>query len=210
MSKHLSKSARLEELTKIARCGLQEAARAVYEIHEDKLYLETHSTFEEWLQQELGLQRRRGYELIEAHVGFTKIESVPNVRNSAHSVSASAAVEIAKVPDEKVAEVVEKATEGGTKPMTAAAVKRVKGELMPPEPQTEPEVYDVWEEVDPPEPKNSKVDQFRKLRSMVKQHANQMIRAVDDMQAIRCNPGTHKKLLALFESIHSLIDGWPE
>ena len=75
---------------------------------------------------------------------------------------------------------------------------------------TEPEVYDVWEEVEPPEPKNSKVDQFRKLRSMVKQHANQMIRAVDDMQVIRCNPGTHKKLLALFESIHSLVDGWPE
>lgn len=75
---------------------------------------------------------------------------------------------------------------------------------------TEPEVYDVWEEVDPPEPKESKVDQFRKLRSLVKQHANQMIRAVDDMQAIRCNPGTHKKLLGLFESIHSLVDGWPE
>jgi hypothetical protein len=75
---------------------------------------------------------------------------------------------------------------------------------------TEPEVYDVWEEVDPPEQKESKVDQFRKLRSLVKQHANQMIRAVDDMQAIRCNPGTHKKLLALFESIHGLVDGWPE
>jgi len=75
---------------------------------------------------------------------------------------------------------------------------------------TEPEVYDVWEEVDPPEPKESKVDQFRKLRSLVKQHANQMIRAVDDMQAIRCNPGTHKKLLALFAQIHSLVDGWPE
>ena len=182
-------------------------AEALYEIREGKLYADEYKSFSEFIENECDYSRPRVYQLIKAVEGQKKLS---NKVDNSQPVNSKIAVEIASIPDEKVAEVVEKATEGGTKPMTAAAVKRVKGELMPPEPSTEPEVYDVWEEVEPPEPKESKVDQFRKLRSLVKQHANQMIRAVDDMQAIRCNPGTHKKLLALFEQIHSLVDGWPE
>jgi len=124
---------RLEELTAIAKRGLEDAARAVFEIHEDKLYLEKYDTFEEWLQQELGLQRRRGYDLLESHVGYKKIEqhAPQNVQHAAHRVSARAAQEVASIPDQHVAKVMDAATEGGTKPATAAAVKRVAAEIVP-------------------------------------------------------------------------------
>jgi predicted subunit of tRNA(5-methylaminomethyl-2-thiouridylate) methyltransferase len=196
------KANKLEELTAIAKRGLEDAARAVFEIHEEKLYLEKYSTFEEWLQSELGLQRRRGYELLEAHTGYQKLESA-NVRNSAHSVSVHAAQAVSRVPDEYVAEVIEAATEGGTKPATAAAVKRVAGEIVTPHvtPDVTPDVTQ--------QPDDTPSAKFRKLRSVAKQHNAAMIRAIDSMNDLILNPGTHRKLVQHYEAIDKLLEGWP-
>ena len=193
-----AKTQRLCELTAIAKRGLEDSARAVFEIHEDKLYLEKYSTFEEWLQAELGLQRRRGYELLESHTGYQKLEAA-NVRDSAHSVSAHTAKAVAKVPQEHVAAVIEAATEGGTKPATAAAVKRVAGEIVTP---------DVTPDVTP-KSDDTPAAKFRKLRSVAKQHNAAMIRAIDSMNDLILNPGTHRKLVQHYEAIDKLLEGWP-
>jgi hypothetical protein len=193
-----AKTQRLCELTAIAKRGLEDSARAVFEIHEDKLYLEKYSTFEEWLQSELGLQRRRGYELLEAHTGYQKLEAA-NVRNSAHSVSAHTAQAVSKIPDEHIAAVIEAATEGGTKPATAAAVKRVAGEIVAQQDSPQPAQ----------QPDDTPVSKFRKLRSVAKQHNASMIRAIDSMNDLILNPGTHRKLVQHYEAIDKLLEGWP-
>jgi hypothetical protein len=197
-----AKTQRLYELTAIAKRGLEDSARAVFEIHEDKLYLEKYSTFEEWLQAELGLQRRRGYELLESHTGYQKLEAA-NVRNSAHSVSAHTAQAVSKIPQEHVAAVIEAATEGGTKPATAAAVKRVAGEIVTPyvTPDATPDVTT--------KPDDTPAAKFRKLRSVAKQHNAAMIRAIDSMNDLILNPGTHRKLVQHYEAIDKLLEGWP-
>ncbi len=199
------KTQRLYELTAIAKRGLEDSARAVFEIHEEKLYLETYSTFEEWLQAELGLQRRRGYDLLEAHKGYAKIEQHAGeiVQHAAHRVSARAAQEIAAVPDKHVAAVMDLATKGGTKPATAAAVKRVAGEIITPHvtPDVTPHV--------PPQPDETPAAKFRKLRSVAKQHNAAMIRAIDSMNDLILNPGTHRKLVQHYEAIDKLLEGWP-
>jgi hypothetical protein len=193
-----AKTQRLCELTAIAKRGLEDSARAVFEIHEDKLYLEKYSTFEEWLQSELGLQRRRGYELLEAHTGYQKLEAA-NVRNSAHSVSAHTAQAVSKIPDEHIAAVIEAATEGGTKPATAAAVKRVAGEIVAQQDSPQPAQH----------PDDTPAAKFRKLRSVAKQHNAAMIRAIDSMNDLILNPGTHRKLVQHYEAIDKLLEGWP-
>jgi hypothetical protein len=193
------KAKRLEELTAIAKRGLEESARAVFEIHEHKLYLEKYETFEEWLQRELGLQRRRGYELLESHTGYQKLENA-NVRNSAHEVSAHAAQAVAKVPEEHVAAVMDKATEGGTKPATAAAVKRVAAEIVPETPQTAPE----------PSKRERDLEAFRKAKSAAKQHNGAMVRFIDTMNELRTNPGLHRKALQHFEALDKIFAEWSE
>jgi hypothetical protein len=200
-----AKTQRLYELTAIAKRGLEDSARAVFEIHEDKLYLEKYSTFEEWLQAELGLQRRRGYDLLEAHKGYAKIEHYAGeiVQHAAHRVSARAAQEIAAVPDKHVAAVMDLATKGGTKPATAAAVKRVAGEII---------AAHVTPDVTPhvtPQPDDTPAAKFRKLRSVAKQHNAAMIRAIDSMNDLILNPGTHRKLVQHYEAIDKLLEGWP-
>jgi hypothetical protein len=198
-------SKRLEELTAIAKRGLEESARAVFEIHEHKLYLEKYETFDEWLSQELGLKRTRGYELIDSYKGLQKLSSVEltaNVRNSGHEISAHAAQAVAKVPEEHVAAVMDKATEGGTKPATAAAVKKAATEVVV-EGQVTGQVTGQEQKTE------TKSDKFRKLRSVAKQHNAAMIRAVDSMNELIMNPGTHRKLVQHFEAIDKLLEGWP-
>jgi len=192
------KTRRLNELTEIARQGLGTAAKAVFEIHEEKLYLETHETFDKWLWDTLGLKRSRGYELIESYKGRVKLELLPPMSGIAgHQVSDRAATEIAKVPDKNLPQVLKKATEGGAKPLTAKSVKQAAEE--------------VQDAVEPkPEPKTeTKEDKFRKLRSVAKQHNAAMIRAIDSMNELIMNPGTHRKLVQHFEAIDKLLEGWP-
>jgi hypothetical protein len=197
------KAKRLEELTAIAKRGLEESARAVFEIHENKLYLEKYETFEEWLSQELGLKRTRGYELIDSYKGLQKLSSVEltaNVRNSGHEISAHAAQAVSKIPEEHVAAVMDKATEGGTKPATAAAVKRVAAEFVPETPQTAPE----------PSNRERDLEAFRKAKSAAKQHNGAMVRFIDTMNELRTNPGLHRKALQHFEALDKIFSEWSE
>jgi hypothetical protein len=110
---------------------------------------------------------------------------------------------VADIPDAHVAAVIEAATEGGTKPATAAAVKRVAGEIVTPyvTPDVAPDVT--------PQPDDTPAAKFRKLRSVAKQHNAAMIRAIDSMNDLILNPGTHRKLVQHYEAIDKLLEGWP-
>jgi hypothetical protein len=114
-------------------------------------------------------------------------------------INTKIAVEIASIPEEHVAAVIEAATEGGTKPATAAAVRRVAGEIVAQQDSPQP----------PQQPDDTPASKFRKLRSVAKQHNAAMIRAIDSMNDLILNPGTHRKLVQHYEAIDKLLEGWP-
>ncbi len=182
------------------QAGLMNVAAALYEIREKKLYLEEYKTFGDFIENECDYSRPRVYQLIKAVEGQKKLST--NVDKS-EPVNSTVARAVADVPDEHVAEVIDAATEGGTKPATAAAVKRVAGEIVTPHvtPEVTPDVT--------PQPDETPAAKFRKLRSVAKQHNAAMIRAIDSMNDLILNPGTHRKLVQHYEAIDKLLEGWP-
>ena len=186
-----SERARYLQLKKQMQDGLMQVAEALYEIRECKLYADEYKTFSDFIENECDYSRPRVYQMIKAVEGQRKLSTIVD---KPKPVSVSVAVEIASVPDEHVEEVIEQATDSGTKPITAAAVKRVKGEI----------VNDGLSKRD------REVEQFRKLRSVAKQHNAAMMRAIDSMNDLRMNPGTHRKLIQMFEKIDQILSDWPE
>ena len=182
------------------QAGLMNVAAALYEIREKKLYLEEYKTFGDFIENECDYSRPRVYQLIKAVEGQKKLST--NVDKS-EPVNSTVARAVADIPDAHVAAVIEAATEGGTKPATAAAVKRVAGEIVPPHvtPDVTPDVA--------PQPDETPAAKFRKLRSVAKQHNAAMIRAIDSMNDLILNPGTHRKLVQHYEAIDKLLEGWP-
>lgn len=186
-----SERARYLQLKKQMQDGLMQVAEALYEIRECKLYTDEYKTFSDFIENECDYSRPRVYQMIKAVEGQRKLS---NMLDKPEPVNTRVAVEIASVPDEHIEEVIEQATDSGTKPITAAAVKRVKGEI----------VNDGLSKRD------REVEQFRKLRSVAKQHNAAMMRAIDSMNDLRMNPGTHRKLIQMFEKIDQILSDWPE
>ncbi len=65
----IAERARLQELEFIVEHGLQtfyEVGKALEEIREQKLYRETHKTFEAYCQEKWGITKRRAYQFIDA------------------------------------------------------------------------------------------------------------------------------------------------
>jgi hypothetical protein len=91
----------------------------------------------------------------------------------------------------------DKATDGGTKPATAAAVKRVAAEIVP---ETAPE----------PSKRERDLEAFRKAKSAAKQHNGAMVRFIDTMNELRTNPGLHRKALQHFEALDKIFGEWSE
>jgi hypothetical protein len=178
------------------QAGLMNVAAALYEIREKKLYLEEYKTFGDFIENECDYSRPRVYQLIKAVEGQKKLST--NVDKS-EPVNSTVARAVADIPDAHVAAVIEAATEGGTKPATAASVKRVTAEIVTP---------DVTPDVTP-KSDDTPAAKFRKLRSVAKQHNAAMIRAIDSMNDLILNPGTHRKLVQHYEAIDKLLEGWP-
>jgi hypothetical protein len=174
------------------------------EVRDGKLYVEEYSSFAEFVEFECGFSRARAYQLIDSAKGELKLLEAPTKVGADDDkapikVGANVARAVAAVPQEHVAAVIEAATEGGTKPATAAAVKRVAGEIVTP---------DVTPDVTP-KSDDTPAAKFRKLRSVAKQHNAAMIRAIDSMNDLILNPGTHRKLVQHYEAIDKLLEGWP-
>lgn len=201
-----SERARYNTLKAEIRAGLLGVARALMEIRDGKLYEEEYGSFVEFVEHECGFTRSRAYQLIAAAKGEQKViessveapsllgadDEAPSLLGA--NLNAKVLEAVADIPSEKVQEVIEQATDSGTKPITAAAVKRVKGEI----------VNDGLSKRD------REVEQFRKLRSVAKQHNAAMMRAIDSMNDLRMNPGTHRKLIQMFEKIDQILSDWPE
>ena len=177
--------------------GLMNVATALYEIRERKLYEEEYKSFSAFIEAECDYSRPRVYQLIKAVEGQKKLST--NVDNH-EPQNSTVNREIASVPEVHVAAVMDAATEGGTKPATAAAVKRVAAEIVPEAPQTAPE----------PSKRERDLEAFRKAKSAAKQHNGAMVRFIDTMNELRTNPGLHRKALQHFEALDKIFGEWSE
>lgn len=199
-----SERARYASLKAEIKAGLMGVARALLEVRDGKLYEEEYSSFAVFVELECGFTRTRAYQLIETAKGEQKLLEAPSKvgasdEQAPSKVGAKALEAVAKIPDEHVAAVMDKATEGGTKPATAKEVKRVAAEIVP-EPQNAPKE---------PSKRERDTEALRKLKSAAKQHNAAMMRAVDDMHAIRHNPGAQREINVLFVKIDDLLGEWP-
>ena len=197
-----SERARYLQLKMQMQNGLMQVAEALYEIREGKLYEDEYKTFGDFIENECDYSRPRVYQMSKAVEGQRKLSTIVDKRDpdlstivdKNESVNVSVAVEIASIPDEHIPDVIEQATESGTKPLTAASVKRVKGEIVS----------------DGLSKRDREIEQFRKLRSTALQHNAAMMRSIDSMNDLRMNPGTHRKLIQMFEKIDEILREWPE
>ena len=200
---------RYEELKKQMSAGMWQVAEAAAEIRDNKLYLEEYTSFEDFIANEMNYSVSHIYNLINASKGNKLIKTVKNVNTVVEEkIAVSAAAEIGKLPIEEAKKVVEKVTSAGL-PMTAANVRKVKGELM--DKLKEPEWEDVPEEPKPepkPDQVQTKAEQARAFKSIIKQHNDAMIRAIDDLQRAWPNGKLHARALGAFEAIHEVMEEW--
>lgn len=83
-----------------------EVGSAVLTISDRRLYRATHSTFEDYIQDKWDMTARRAYQLCEAAEVVMKLE---NVKHASQIENARQAEALAKAPEEKRDEVLEKA-----------------------------------------------------------------------------------------------------
>lgn len=184
--------------------GLWAAIEATAQIHEGKLYLEEYATFDDFIAGELEYSRSRVYQMLKSLKGKSKLEMSTNV--DILEANPSVAREVSGVPDDQVADVIERAKDGKGK-VTAASVRKAKAELIIPiEPAIVTEkVYEDVVDVDEEIPVD---EQASKLRSVIKQHNNAMIRAIDELHKLKPSKTRHGELLVHFRKIDELVGGW--
>jgi hypothetical protein len=135
---------------------------ALKEIRDSKLYREEYKTFEKYVSEKWGFEKRRAYQLIDA------CEANKNLCTIVHKTERAAEIknegqlrELKDVPAESMAPVVERAAEiAGEDKITASDLKQARQEVLGEVEATSTEPL-VFEDVEPaPKPRNGSVDKF--------------------------------------------------
>ena len=174
MSKQWAKDLReLED----RRDAFWEFVEIVKRIRDSKSYLEEYATFEDFMEDRCGWERRHGYHLLTACEVRQSLGAIVPKDNL--PCAESHLRELAKVPPAKraavFAEVSEKCEEEKREP-TAKDYRKAAAEYVQPEPEPEK-----------PAPKSEPVD-WQKLRTVALRHGEAMVRAIDDLCAVRKFP----------------------
>ena len=98
----------LEERIERGRQAFIDVGEALSEIRDQRLYRETHTTFEDYLSERWGMSRRHGYRALEAFSVARNVPSMTRERLSATHLSA-----LAPLPPERQAEVAERVVDEG-------------------------------------------------------------------------------------------------
>ena len=213
-----SKLRKLESVVAEGISSFVVVGEALKEIRDAKLYRESHKTFEKYVDQKWGIERRRAYQLIDASEASKKLcNTVSQNARAAEITNARQLCELKDVPAESMEAVVNKAADiAGDDPITASDIKQAREEVLSPS-------KDAWEDVDDeletqpesqakadPKAKNELTlkEQIAFLKSTIKQHNAAMMRAVGDLHAIASDKPSNDAIMKLFRSIHEAIEGW--
>ena len=116
----------LEKIIERTRNSFFECGKALAQIRDDRLYRDTHNTFEKYCEEKWGWKRDYAYKLISAS---EIVASLPvNVSKSIQTESVARAV--AKVPESDRKAVVKEAAKSG--PVTAPAIKAAAEKIATP------------------------------------------------------------------------------
>jgi hypothetical protein len=122
---------------------------ALKEIRDSKLYRESYKTFEKYVDEKWGLERRRAYQLIEASDTKANLCKILHKNETATSINTESQLrELKDVPAESMAAVIDKAAEiAGDDPITASDLKKARVEVLEqPAPFSDDPVE--WKDVD--------------------------------------------------------------
>jgi hypothetical protein len=146
----------LESLEKVIDSGVESflsVGSALKEIRDQKLYRERHKTFETYVKARWGFDRSRAYQLIDASELKADLSTMVDKNPRANEVKTERQLrELASVPSESLAEVIEKASEiAGDAPLTAKVLKEAREQVLEPAEPTaeEPACEDVEPEPEP-------------------------------------------------------------
>ncbi len=112
----------ISTLRNFANAGIA-AAEALTQIRDKKLY-RPHSTLKEFVERECGLSKPRAYQLFK----FTEVRAALPAKSLPLVDSERKARELAKIPEEKRVEALDKAVGNGK--ITAKSIKRVAAEIV--------------------------------------------------------------------------------
>jgi hypothetical protein len=110
---------RYEELKATVHAFLQDrfkVAAALKEIHDERLYKDEYSSFDDFCHDEFGISRAYAYRLLEAAKVDAKMSTMETQISNVYAASA-----LAKVPEEKRVNVLTKAADSGR--VTARAIR---------------------------------------------------------------------------------------
>lgn len=142
---HLDKAelTKLRKLESVVAEGISNfvlVGEALKEIRDEKLYRESHKTFEKYVDQKWGIVRQRAYQLIDAAEAKSNLSKIFDKNKIASSIKTESQLrELKDVPSDKLPEVISTAVErAGDKPMTAKILKEARDEVLVTEPKTVP------------------------------------------------------------------------
>ena len=201
---------RLSELEAKIKDGVCVVGESLHQIHELELYLDEYDNWNGYCKTTFGWTGAHCYQLIKNVKTLDNVSTIVDT-NTAKTLKNDHLRELGKVPDAKQAEVaaeVFQRCESENRQPTAKDIKKVAAELI--EPQLRPTINKT---LPPPEeftadPPPADGDAWKKLRSIVKQHANAGQRAVDDLQDQHPNTNIWKRVLKKFQEIASEMEGW--
>lgn len=122
----------LNRLEKAIAGGLQtfrEVGAALLEIRDSRLYRETHATFEAYCSERWAMPRSRAYQLIESAKVVDALGDPDGMTNEAQARELSSLGNPAEM--KTVWEAAEARAEETNRPVTAALIRRVRGEVLP-------------------------------------------------------------------------------
>ena len=216
MSKKIT-NRRIEQLERDIESGIRSVGQSLMEIHSKALYKEDYGTFENYCKQRWGFSDRWARDMIEAETIKARIGTIVPVLD----LKTKHLAEISKIPEKQQAQVtanvLEKCESENRKPTIkdfkeAAKPFASKTTVVDSLPTiTEEEWEDVPDEPKPepkPEPVQTKAEQARAVKSIIKQHNDAMMRAIDDLQRAWPNGKLHARALGAFEAIHEVMEEW--
>lgn len=129
----IARKNRLEWNEKQIRSSMNAIASSIRDIHLNKLWQDTHASFEEYCQKVWGMSRQRAYQILGAEntrllLADAAGEDAP-LKAAALKLNDGQAAELEKLPPEQAVEVLREAT-GRPGKMTAAKIKQAKARVV--------------------------------------------------------------------------------
>lgn len=126
---------RLEKLEKVVSVGVESflaTGSALKEIRDQRLYREEFKSFDAYIKTRWGFDRSRAYQLIDASEIKAELSTIVDKAPKAEELKTEGQLrELASVPSESLAEVVQKAAEiAGNAPLTAKVLKEAREQVL--------------------------------------------------------------------------------